>query len=675
MSVERLAPFQPARADWLQAAMVALLLFALYAASSPRTVVVEDDGLFVLSSYFLGIEHPPGYPLFTLAGKLFTLLPFGTVAYRVHLASAFFGGLAGGAAWLCARSLVAGRLPAYLAAFALGLAPVFWSQAIIAEVYTLNVLLFLALVFLGLRAGSGVPPAMAFVFGLSLANHWPLMLLAAPGFAVLLWPRRGELLRRTPLLALLLVLGLLPYAWLVLRSWMQPPISFYGPLQSWQEFWYFVSRAGYAEVDAKPSANWLDQAKFLQFVVAQLGVQLALAGAALAAIGCAVQWQVWGRRIAAFLTLCFLMPTVGLVLLLGFDYDAIHKHVFHVYPLPAYAVASLWLALGFAWLMRRLAWSPAAARAAAVALVALFLASGSRTNWLADYDWAARYAQTVLKTLPPDAIVFVQGDADLGPIGYFHIVENWRPDITLYQAKGLVLGNRLFHPLRTDPQAADRAVQEAVERQPGPVIFTLETYAGYSRRDGWLFVEVDKSSRDAQRVTADLPEEALRFFEQSVAERRDANGWASFVQGELRRRYGVLLGRSLARGQAPSPRQARHAELLGKDFYGALGMVEGLMANTSGYSAGAVAGYLEAATALTPDDAPKWHLARFFGLRGLLRVDLGQQQGGVADLETALSIWPVAGNPALQPLEDHYRRAGNAAALEALRARVKRREH
>jgi len=69
----------------------------------------------------------------------------------VHLASALFGALTGGAAWLCARALIGGRLPAYLAAFALGVSPVFWSQAIIAEVYTLNTFFFLVLVFMGCR--------------------------------------------------------------------------------------------------------------------------------------------------------------------------------------------------------------------------------------------------------------------------------------------------------------------------------------------------------------------------------------------------------------------------------------------------------------------------------------------------------------------------------------------
>ena len=232
-------PFRPAKADWLQAALVAMALCGLYAATAPRTVAPEDDGFFILSSYFLGIEHPPGYPLYTLLGHVFTHLPFGSVAYRVHLLSALCGGLTGAALWLCTRTLVPGRLPAYLAAFGLGLSPAFWSQSIIAEVYTLNTFFFLVLVYLGLqlcppgpqpapgREGRRIAPWMALVFGLSLSNHWPLMLLVAPAFAILLWPMREELASRLSLLAGLVFLGLVPYAWMVRRSWMG--LSFESP--------------------------------------------------------------------------------------------------------------------------------------------------------------------------------------------------------------------------------------------------------------------------------------------------------------------------------------------------------------------------------------------------------------------------------------------------------------
>jgi len=57
------------RREWTHLLVVFVLLFAVYAISAPRTIALEDDGLFVLSSYFLGNSHPPGYPLYTFFGN------------------------------------------------------------------------------------------------------------------------------------------------------------------------------------------------------------------------------------------------------------------------------------------------------------------------------------------------------------------------------------------------------------------------------------------------------------------------------------------------------------------------------------------------------------------------------------------------------------------------------
>lgn len=676
-------PFRPKRADWLQAGVVATALFVLYAATAPRSVALEDDGLFILSSYFLGIEHPPGYPLFTLIGHLFTYLPFGSVAYRVHLASAMFGALSCGAAWLCARALVAGRLPAYLAALGLGVSPVFWSQAIIAEVYTLNTFFFLSLVFIGLLAcppsgqdaaspqHSRLLPWMALVFGLSLSNHYPLMLLAAPAFVVLLWPARRELVQRFGLLSWLVILGLVPYVWLVRRSWTALPISFDGPLETIQEIYFFLSRAGYANVDHSLSAGWLDRIRFFEFFGRELLWQFAIIGTVLVAVGFAVQWRILGRRVALFMTAAFLMPSVGLLLLLGFDYDSFRAHVFHVFPLPAYAIGALWMALGFAWAAQRYAQRPSYALGAQVALLAAVFASGARINLVASHDWGARYAQTVLRTLPANAVVITQGDADLAPMAYFHMIENWRPDITLYDPKGLILGNRLFHPLRTDADTQQRALDQMIDEQTGPVVFTMDTYPRYAQRDRWLYSEVDKSSTDAARVTVDISPEARRFFEESVLGVHDANAWIAFIQGELRRHYAMLLARSLARGHPPDERTQGDLELLAKDFYGALGLTEGLMANPEGYSAGMVGAFLDKARDAMPSDIPKEHLSRFFYIRGVLRINLRDNPGAARDLETAVSVWPSPSNPAFNELADQHRRVGDDKAAKAVEERVK----
>jgi hypothetical protein len=670
--------FRPARADWTQAGLIALALFVVYASTAVRTVGTEDDGLFLLSSYFLGIEHPPGYPLFTLVGHLFSFLPFGEVAYRVHLASAMFGALTVGAAWMCARSLIPGRLSAYLAALGLGLSPVFWSQAIIAEVYTLNTFFFLVVVYLGLQAcpteGPGADPRrtlswMALIFGLSLSNHYPLMLLVAPGFVILLWPLRADLLKRLPLLLALVLLGLLPYAWLVFRSWQPLPISFYGPLDTPKEIWYFLSRSGYGDVDRSVSANWLDQIRFFEFFATELLGQFAVVGTLLAVTGFAVQWRTLGRRIASFLTAAFLGPSAVLILLLNFDYDSITKHIFSVYPLPAYVVAALWMGLGFAWLADRFVLRVKQAAALGLVLLAAIGTIGVRSTLLEDEEWLARYAQAVLKVLPKDALVFTLGDPDMAPIAYFHMIEGQRPDITLYSATGLVLGNRLFHPLRTADEDAKRIVREMIAEQSGPVVATLTAAPLGAVIDRWLYAERDTSSDDPKAVTVDIPEEAVRFFEKDVAQATSSNAWLAFIQSELRHQYAVLLARSLRRGAPIGARTQRDLDVLGRDFYGAIGLAQGLMLNEEGYSVGVVASYLDKARELMPADVLKPYLSRYFHLRGGVRAHQGDP-GAREDFETALSIWPSPKNPAIEALEELFKEKGDSAALSALRDRV-----
>jgi hypothetical protein len=673
-----------ARREWRHPVAVAAVLFVVYALTSPRSVALEDDGLFILSSYFLGIEHPPGYPLFTLIGHLFSKLPFGEVAYRVHLASALFGALTGAFAWLCARRLVAGRLPAYLAAFTLGLSPVFWSQAIIAEVYTLNTFFFLLLVYLGFAAcppGAEAPapraerllPWMALLFGLSLSNHWPLMLLVAPSFAILLWPLREAVLQRAGLLALLAMAGLSPYVWMVVRSWSAVPISFDGALETLPEVAFFISRAGYQGVDQSMSATFLDRIRFFEYQAGQLFVQFAVAGTLVALAGFLVQWRGLGRRTSAFLTAAFLMSSVVLLILLGFDYDALHKHVYHVYPLPSYAVFALWLAVGFGELQRRYSLSARATWAAAGAVVALVGGVGAYFNLSEDDAWGARYAKTVLALLPRDAIVFVQGDADLPPIAYFHMIQGMRPDITMYNSKGLVLGNRLFHPLRTRDDEALQTVRKFIDEESRPVAFTLDQYTGYARTERWLFRVVDKSSTDAQRVKIDVPVEARRFFRDWIADRRDANAWIAGIQAQLRRTYAETLAQSLPPLGTPLNEETRRdLEMLSKDFYGALGLTQGLLLNRNGYPAGVIYDTLEKAKAAIPSDVGKPEIARYFYLRGAVRSAHGDRKGAMADFETSASVYPLPANPAVDALRDLYRETGNAAALAALEERQKR---
>ena len=404
-----MAPLGASRLDAAAVAAAVLGPLALYAVTLPRTVVLEDDGLFLMAGVHLGVAHPPGYPIHTLILHLFTRLPFGDPAVLGHLSSAVLGALACGAVYCCARLLRASPVPALTAAWLFGVSEQFWSQAIITEVYTLNALIFFAtyvLVLLGARDPRRGWPlwCAAVAWGAGLANHWPLMVLATPGLALVLLPVWRAVLPRLPrLLAAAFASAALPYAWMVWLSHQGPAISFYGPVETWGEFWFYVSREGYSGVDVSPAAGWSDRAAFLGWFAADLVRQATLPGTVLAILGLGALargdlagtgeprprtvaggaasgarpvsgvsvagWSALAAAAAGSGLLALLGNSVVLIALLGFDFDPFWLAVFRPYPLVCYGVAALWAAVGMQWAIDRLpGWTAARWPAAAVGL-------------------------------------------------------------------------------------------------------------------------------------------------------------------------------------------------------------------------------------------------------------------------------------------------------------------
>jgi len=305
------------RRDAADCLLTSLVIFCNYLLSAPRSVMLDDDGFFIMAAWFNGVSHPPGYPLYTFLAHLGTFLPFGSVAFRVHLVSALFGALACACVWKLARLLFDSRLYAYAAALAFGFSRTFWSQSIIAEVYSLNVLFLSGLLLLAViyarEPGPGSRPGwIAFLYGLSLSNHWPLMLLSTPGLAVVLWPRRRELLGRWPALFGLALLGLTPYLWMVYRSQVSE-ISLFGPIENVSDFWDYLSRRAYSSVDHSVTSGWTDKLRFAGFALRETAGQFGPLSVPLLAWGAVRQAREWPGHVWIALVLVFVACTFVLV--------------------------------------------------------------------------------------------------------------------------------------------------------------------------------------------------------------------------------------------------------------------------------------------------------------------------------------------------------------------------
>ena len=61
----------------------------VYVLTLAPSVTLEDSGELITGAADFGVPHPPGYPLWTMSGFLFShLVPFGSIAWRVNLESA-----------------------------------------------------------------------------------------------------------------------------------------------------------------------------------------------------------------------------------------------------------------------------------------------------------------------------------------------------------------------------------------------------------------------------------------------------------------------------------------------------------------------------------------------------------------------------------------------------------
>lgn len=644
--------------DWPHLLAVFLLIAAVYVWSMPRTVVLEDDGYFILAAYYNAVTHSPGYPLFVLISHVFTYLPIGSIAFRVHLASACFGALACVVLWIVMRHLLEVRIYAYLAAFGLGLSTTFWSQAIIAESYTLNVLLFLILFNLALRCNSAGEGACsvymkwtAFIYGLALSNHWPLLVLSTPALLVLYWPVRGYLIRHWHILIFLVALGLLPYVWLVWRSYVVPEISFYGPIRSWHDFWFFVSRKIYAGVDQSVTAGWRDKWLFAVFALTETARQLGLSGICFTLSGFIWQWFKCPRRLALSLTLGYMGSTFLLILLLGFDYDPFHQHTFERYLLISFLMAAIWAAFGLKVLS---GWISAYAGnlvrmefilyALSTLVIAGALISNIPHNLRSDDSLAADYAQAVLGSLEPDAIFYSNADNTDGPIEYMNKIEKFRPDVTVLTGTHFVFDDVLYRPFTFKDGALKDFFNQFIQQTDRPIYFMNDFPNDFAGIRYGFYTKVDKTRASGRGLVVIRPD-FLNLLGQWQIRHRFENLWDRWHYNLLLVDFCELILDAEYSGNRPNSRDLVDAEkFVCANFQGTLKRMKFAL---NGSTADEVFfdSLFDLAEKQKKQARTKEELANLYYYHGMAALRFHNTRVAQTHFRASFVIWPHPGNP------------------------------
>jgi hypothetical protein len=238
-------------ADAAAAAIVATMAFVVFAQTLLPGIDLGDTGSFQAAVTAQTTSARQAYPLyFGLATPFVTLTGAASAARALNLFSALCGAAAVGLlAWIVG-TVTASRAGGAFAGLLLAFSYTFWTQSVIAEVYTLHLAL-IGLLLIALRAWQQhqtltrlaiVCAAYALMFG----NHLSAILLLPPQvlFIASAHPRPLELLRPRVIAggALIALIGALQYLPIMLATWSDG-----GAPPTWTarlaRFWFDVTKA------------------------------------------------------------------------------------------------------------------------------------------------------------------------------------------------------------------------------------------------------------------------------------------------------------------------------------------------------------------------------------------------------------------------------------------------
>jgi hypothetical protein len=431
-------------------AIVFLCALTLYVSTAAPSLTWAhsgaDGGDLITAAVTNGVPHPPGYPTYVTLGQLIARIPVGAVAYRFNLFSAACMALAAAFTALSILPLLppapnrfVNESIAIIASLFFVTAPMVWGQATIAEVHALNACLvalivyFISpIVFHGETVSTRRVVLAAWLWGIAFGNS--LTVAALTPVMLVAWWRRGRSRaapgrpQESPLPAIMpiiaFLLGLSVYALLPLRAAQQPPIN-WGDATSLDRFVALITAEiyrGYAL--STPPADLLSRVMaFAQLIVTQygwIGVILGAIGIYYALVSPNRNWR-------------WLAFTLLLYLLFALTYSAADSAL---YLIPVWMFGAWAIARGL------LAVTPYSSHRTRYLLLVIFLlgpALTALTNFsamnLRDDRAATDFANEVLATAPPGAIVITASDGHTFALWYHRHVAGQRPDLSIVDTR------------------------------------------------------------------------------------------------------------------------------------------------------------------------------------------------------------------------------------------------
>jgi len=431
---------------YFTAILVFIISLTVYLLTLSPTVNWGDSGEFIVVSYYMGIAHPTGYPLYTLLGKLFTFIPLKTVAFRVNLMSAFFASLTCLVLYLVTMKLTNNKIVSIITGLTFGFSYTLWSQAIIAEVYTLHTFFMALLILMILNYKETRNIRFLYLFsiflGLSFSNHIMLTLILFPGFIYFILTEKQigfkiklnkDTVKRIILFVLLFLIGLIPYIYLPIRSYQKPSVSSID----------FTKLSNiFIHIRGGPYTKYLFELPFnlvilrlMSFIYFLLTRELIFVGLFLGIFGMFFLY----KKNFNFLLFSLLTLFINLLINSIYPISGSNEEIW-VWYIPIIMILTIYMGVGLNETIKSFIKKKKKIFMLLFIIIPLLLLVTNYKNIDKSNDYsAAQYADVILKTVKNNSIIITKfGGQDTNTLLYMNIIEGKRKDVFIDYYKFLL---------------------------------------------------------------------------------------------------------------------------------------------------------------------------------------------------------------------------------------------
>ncbi|MBP9583579.1 MAG: DUF2723 domain-containing protein [Ignavibacterium sp.] len=482
-----------------------LIAFVFYMLTIAPSVIEIDTGELATVQCTLGIAHPTGYPIYTMLGYLFSLLPLPfSKIFQMNLLAAIYCAAAvtifsitvklvldnlntfqfnkikkektkkkkqsdkSKVVSIHSTFVLSDNVKIIAAVFSglfLALSKTFWFQSTSVEVYSLHLLLITIVIFVLIKAFlffdfeksiSKYWIVFAVTLALGFSNHMTTLLII-PGVAYLYFAKNGFNTKSIKQIIFMLLIFfpilILIYSYLPIRA-SQNPLMNWGNPTDWEHIIRHISGQQY-QVWLFSSSE--AAAKQFNYFIENLPKEFSLT-LIIVIVGLIVSF-IYARKFFIFNMIVFLSTVLYSI---NYDINDIDSYFLLAYiSLAFFAVFGIVQVITFAVRNKMKIIIP-------ISILILFLG----LQFYSNYDQVNQknnfiyedYTKVLLNSLPKNSIVFsYQWDYFISAAYYFQLVENFRKDVTVID-KELLRRSWYYNQLETNHPNLLKGIKPEVEQ-------------------------------------------------------------------------------------------------------------------------------------------------------------------------------------------------------------------